>query len=226
MLKIYKGVFIGAIVSIYEARATFLRVLVLPILCVTLIGVIEQISSGGVTSFVVQIINLYFYTVMAVATHRLVLLGTEAVSILGIFRWGKRELRFALYVVLLILVLMILGALLFFLGVAINFQGSMLVLLIIYGIVGSRFSLVFPAIAIDAPSSFDDSWNMSRGHSLLMLCVVGVAPIVFMYPVLILEAQEQNLPILSNLTGSVVLVLEITLLSCAYNEIQKSRNTR
>ncbi|MCP3891994.1 MAG: hypothetical protein GY702_24460 [Desulfobulbaceae bacterium] len=173
-----------------------------------------------------HILHFYFYTVIAVATHRLVLLGTEAVSIIGIFRWGKRELKFALYVLLLDLAVRFLGGLVFFAGFEMGPRGFMRVFLILVGIVAivaSRFSLVFPGIAIDEQAPFGDSWEMSKGYSILMLCVVGVAPIVLMYPVLAIEAQEHNLTILSNPARSIILVLVIAFLSCAYNEINKRK---
>ena len=85
----------------------------------------------------------------------------------------------------------------------------------------SRFSLVFPATAIDEKTSFGDAWSRSRRNGWRMLVVVGGAPAIMTYATdwLYGEASNTGAAIAASAVIAVFLAVEITALSLSYRAL-------
>ena len=220
MASLYKEALTATVVSLSEVKLSLVKRLLLPVVLLSAIdtATFYFLFSGVVYLFL--FIKLYLYTVIAITTHRLILLGPDSVSQWGIFLWRKREFRFALYVVLLIIILVPAGFASNFSG-AVGFIGSLLAFWII-----GRFALTFPGIAVDEEMTFDRSWKWTADHNLFMLVIVGFVPLVFFYLSVLLAWYLPYYFYFWNLFASIFLVIEIALISNAYKSIKQRVSNR
>ena len=136
----------------------------------------------GFLSIVLLILQLLIYTAMAVAWHRVTLLGYNADS--GLFRvgLGPRELRFLGYSLLIYPLVAVAVALTLLAGAG----GTALAILVgiaayvvcIYLIL--RCSLVLPATAADHPTSLKLSWQQTEGNAGQMFLIGLVIAAAFL----------------------------------------------
>ncbi len=123
------------------------------------------------------LVNVIALTLFAVSWHRLTLLG-EKPRILP--RVGSEHMRFAT----LSLVLIFVTTLITLSGVGIAASGAVgiaaLLAVIAVVVVYLRLSMMFPAAAIDAPSSMAASWAMTKGSALTLFwaVVLGTIPMI------------------------------------------------
>ena len=192
----------------------------LPVLVLAIIdtATISYLFSGWMP--VLLILRIVFYTLIAVTTHRIILLGPEAVSIWGIYKWGRRETSFALYVLLLALIMIPLE----FLG-AFSEAASVIATIVALWIAG-RFALVFPGIAIDEHYTFELSRIRTRKFNLLMFTIVGIIPILFFWLSVYLGFEIFESRLLFSFFTSMSLIFEISLVSNAYKSIHKRVGNR
>lgn len=169
--------------------------------------------------------QLYFYTCIAVAVHRVVLLGPDSVPVLGVMlSISRRELRFAgfmlLFAGLIYAALLLMGNVFFLSLVAL---GAMLYFVPV-------FFIVFPAVAVDSELTLRELLSVGHSHYWLLAKATLVVPLVVALLVQALgEAAVQVFgdlpPTLAAVTGQVVaalvLVIEIGVLSVAYGEIER-----
>ena len=161
-------------------------------------------------------IDAAIQTVIAITTHRIILLGHNSVSEWELKSWSNRETTFFMHYSLLI---------------AISYAGAyalpiigldgfgMLLVIVAWLWVWSRLSLVFPAIAVEKPLSFRGSWQLTKNYQLLMSFIVLVLPLFLAIPIVILNLLPfsfMTAPIFSAL----ILVIAITALSIAYHAIK------
>lgn len=167
----------GAFGYMYEYRVPLAKALLVPFALLLLLGYTMDPELGG--GFIVLWTLLYFivYAIIAVSTHRIVLLGPTTVSEWGLAVPQKREFYFLLYTIGLSICMIPLG----FLALIIPIVGIVVaVITILY--LTARLSLVFPAIATDQDWSFSDSWKATEKHQPLMIVVIVVVPLVVAIP--------------------------------------------
>jgi hypothetical protein len=121
------------------------------------------------SAWIVQTVCL---SVFAVAWHRLVLLRERHQGAWFFIKFGKREFVFVL-ISILVTMLMYGGS--FVIGSGLTaITGSQnsttplwsFACLVLLGILGSRFALVYPRISIDKNIGFSESWSMCKGNTL------------------------------------------------------------
>jgi len=83
-----------------------------------------------------------------------------------------------------------------------------------------RFSLIFPATAIDKGLTFRTSWVLSKNHKLLMLYVLIMVPLFFAIPAYLINLFTDAFWITSSI-NIIATVFTISFLSLAYKEICK-----
>jgi len=127
------------------------------------------------------------YLLIAVTTHRIILLGPKSVPEWGIFKLGFRDMYYAIHFVIISLVVILIayGVSLvadkdYFVFVPTRLESNFWVFLIVVmsSWLLSRLFLVFPAIAVDVGVSFRLSWQLTENYQLLMYIVVVVMPVV------------------------------------------------
>lgn len=158
-------------------------------------------------------------------THRLVILGPDAVPRFGLTTISKREVLFIGYsfVVALPLVLLFLPAVV----LAGTVGGSVLALfaLMVGAYVLARLSLVLPGIAVDRLVTLADSWQMTKPHQGGMFFVVVVVPglltAILVLPQVLSGTLETGpvMLVVGSLVSTLIAVFTITILSIAYRQI-------
>ncbi len=118
------------------------------------------------------IIQTMCLSIFAVAWHRMVLLGERHHGTWFFIKFGKREFVFVL-ISILITILIYGGSFVIGFGLTAitDSQNSVTPLwnllgLILLGILGSRFALIYPRISIDKNVGFSESWRMCKGNML------------------------------------------------------------
>ena len=175
---------------------------------------------AGTNTVLSLIISAACYIWLAVATHRIVLKGSDSISGQFPFSWSKREVKFSLYtlglLVLLFSTIIIIGFPLGLLGdqssVSSRVGGVFMLLLVLY--LYARCCLVFPAIAIDFDMSFTNSWEATVEYKWVMMYAVGLVPIAIGLPAAFLGSA-----IMEGILYPLTLVLEIAVLSAAFRHI-------
>jgi hypothetical protein len=174
-------IFFGAFSFIYYYRNSLFKALIAPFIILVLLAIAEH--AFELTKFwaiLLMAIDLLIYTLLAVTTHRIVLLGEDSVPEWGFRKISMREVWFLIHTVGIGLLLIAPGLLIY-----IPYVGWILALILITLLLG-RLSLVFPAIATGQKWSFHDSWAATRDHQLMMAIIVAVLPIIVALPTIAL----------------------------------------
>ena len=225
MFKLYGDIFVGAFISVYRSKWTLLQTLLIPVIASAILDLLFPADYKNSSMVLLGICHAIIYCLITIATHRIIILGPRSVSFFGIYKIGKRELKFALYLLLLFLMMTILWAVLAVIDLLSELHNELVVLSVVYLVVG-RFSLVFPGIAVDAEATFDISWELTRGHTILMFFVVGVVPTVLYSPFTLIDSELLGMEILGSVLASIALVLEIAFISQAYVQISERSYAR
>jgi hypothetical protein len=155
-----------------RCRKKLVSALFIPALVLMALDFIPE-DPFSIRSFLIQgVIELLAYSVLAINTHRILLLGAGSVPKWGIAKPTKRELKFVLQIILFGLMLIPIGLLL----LVPEFGVWLMYLVSSYFL--ARFSLVLPAIATDNPWTFGMAWDATAGHQLLVIAVVGLLPVI------------------------------------------------
>lgn len=135
-----------------------------------------EVMQADETSFVVfplVLVQLYVYTCIAVAVHRIVLIGPDAVPVFGfMLNISRRELRFA--GVLLLFAALVVVATLFTNGVVFV---ALIVLAAMFYFV-PVFSIVFPAVAVDSDLTLRELLSYGHSHYWLLAKAALIVPLV------------------------------------------------
>lgn len=215
-MEIWKTI-AGAFGYVFEFRKSLIKALIVPIAAMVLIGFAHPLELGISGYIAISLLSLIMYTIIAVTTHRVILLGPSSIPEWGALKPTKRQFIFILYSIGMGLCLIPIG----FLGL-IPTVGSYIAFLAMAYLLG-RFSLVFPAVATDQDWSFSDSWEATKKHQVLMLVVVIVFPIVMGIPEKFLSSFPY-MQALVNVISSLTLVFVVAALSVAFKVIGESNN--
>ena len=202
----------GAFAYVYEYRKYFAKSLVIPITALVTLESIPIQGGLSVQVLVHAVMPFFFYIILAITTHRIILLGPESVSEWGLYVPKLRELYFFLTSVGVGLILAPLG----FFSIIPNV--GWLITLTVSCYLLARLSLVFPAIATDQEWTLSESWKVTKNHQVHMLSVVAIFPFVISIPEMLLN----NVPymnVFTNLLSAFTTVFVVAALSVAFKII-------
>lgn len=228
---------LSSFVSVYGEVArkglALLKALIVP--AIAIVGV-EWISLGYPSRFPYTLLfwslSAPFYVLFAVVCHRLVILGVDSLpSTAGLF-WTERETRFLGWTIALTMLGwgggLLLGVFYFvvpeiILGMRAPWLPGVTVMLIA-AYFFLRFSLVFPATAIDHKTSLVDTWDLTAGNGLrlMVLVALSVAPIIllFVFSSLFTDSWTSGAQIaLATVFWQITSVFAISSVSIAYREL-------
>lgn len=213
-LREFQEVLIGALSTLSVRRRSLCRVLAVPVILLAAFQALYLFLWVEFERyFLIFILPLIFYTMIAVRTHRIVLLGEDGIAV-DRGHSGKRIGLFILFSIVMGIFLAAFGLLglvpIPILNVILMVTGSLYVL--------GRLSLVFPTIAVDRKPSLGESWSTTQGHGLLMFLSGGVPTILFMW-VDRLPLNPILLAILTWISGVLQVVLTATLLSKCFQKL-------
>ena len=167
------------------------------------------------------------FCMYAVSWHRLYLVPGEDISARGAYRWGGRQWRFLLsYIKVLLIMIPIFTVLAVILGglagvIAASagggatLFGSILIAqalsALVVGWYYARFSMLFPAMAVDAGLKVRDAWRLSKGNGwrLLWIIVFVALPVAIVtWPVNFgISVVLMNSGVISSLTANLLIAL-------------------
>jgi hypothetical protein len=230
-------VILGAFLIPWHLRALFLRALAVPIVCQILLVLAWDYAAHALTSsaaWLLYVVYLLLFTLIAVRCHRLMLLDAETERVTELPKWTWRETRFLGYCLALWLiatpVFMIALTVISIPFVNLPATSSAGVVPPYVGYLASipayyffaRFCLTLPAVAIDADSRLGVAWAHSSGNGWRLFIVVGVLPFAISYLLSLIYFAERNvvLDMLYAVLTNVLLVVEIAALSLSYRELR------
>ncbi|MDP6804563.1 MAG: hypothetical protein QF902_04430 [Rhodospirillales bacterium] len=125
-----------------------------------------------------------FLTMFAVAWHRHCLVAGERPSVRNTLRWGARQTRFLLTAIGLAVLVMISTTAVVVVWVVLSPSGASvsvlpaaLMALVLSSYLYARFSVLFPATALDRTMGVRDAWAMTKGNGWRLLAIVLMAMI-------------------------------------------------
>lgn len=229
----------------------FLGALALPALLIVLITLGVQLTRGKLPLPVGLALNVVYaivFTILAVACHRLVLLGPSPETLAPRLQWGRRETRFFAWLIALGAIYIACQAIA--LTLAANVSQLMLgggwvtlrpvempagelpkkniawdavvyVAYVLTAYIVARCSLVLPTTALDRTASLRSAWQQSAGHGWRLAIIVGGFPWLLSHGVDLLYRENATLPELIALIvlATFALVLGVIALSLSYQDL-------
>lgn len=222
------------------------RAVVIPLILVAVLNLAYYFEFvAAPIGFLLNLVGLVIYAIMAVSCHRLVLLGRGSLPSAWGMYFSSSVIHYAVWIFLLSIAatLVALPLMLFVMPIASVFSAgddasntalyalSMFVVGVPVTYLVARCALILPARAIDNDRSMTDTWELSNGCSIRVWLVLVVPYVLVMSVVmLIMVATVSWMP----LGGQAVLefllapvtVLQVILLSCTYKQLVELRPER
>ncbi len=201
---------------VIENKLTLLRVSIVPITLAVLLGWLGLHITESYQVFLYNIADAVIWALLAIAVHRVILLGPTATGLLGNLRFTKREVLYVAYgflIGLLITPIVFISAFFTIVGVIIG--------VIVGVIVWSRLSIVLPAIALDKDIGIGKAWHLTSGFTLTCLGSVVIIPVITVLPAYLLMTYSLGLleTVLSTVYIMLVMIYNIALLSITYKHL-------
>ena len=211
-------------------RWVILQGVFIPYVITLLLDIITFSEINMIVSGIASLLNIPIYIYIAIVVHRCIILGPDTVRPWGLGKWTDRETAF-LGKTIAVAFILILSFIPIIMVISIlsspeSEQVSLLMHLILLPgfYLMARFSLVFPAIAVDKPIRFRDSWSLSKKNHLHVVVLVFLIPYVISLPVQFLG--NDNISILvSGLYGCFTTIVTIAFLSKTYTLCVESNIT-
>ena len=221
----------------WRRRRRFFPALFLPITILVLLKG-KQASATDNINWGIWSLEAIVYCVLittaAVTCHRLVLLGDDAVPRLGLLTWSWRETRFMGWTLVAwlygwMLLFLMSGTLLKLMLASQSFYGvtyGIAIALILYPV--ARWSLVFPATAVDQRLPLADAWALGKDNGWRLMIILYAVPWGSLLLLISLNTPDEESSLLLTLVISMfsylVMIFEVTALSLAFkflSSIQK-----
>jgi hypothetical protein len=221
-------------------RAVFARALAVPLASIALLTLSWHYAKHLVPDLVSWLLYALYgllFTLVAVACHRLVLLGADSASVRIVPRWSRRETKFAAWFMAVWAICMVTTYVLLSLAISIvswvsrsaldqlgeQFAWMQLVAKLPAAYVFARLCLVLPAAAVDESPEFKWTWELTRNNGWRLVVVIGVLPWVISHLLGLLYRQNATAfeAILITLLGFACIPVEIAALSLSYRELTR-----
>ncbi|MEH6533825.1 MAG: hypothetical protein V7735_21150 [Photobacterium frigidiphilum] len=205
----FRKTVVGSFLYAKSYKEALFRATILPIT----IALVLEFAFSYINSQPLHYLNNVFLTVLnaivAINIHNIVLHGVGSVPKWGRFKFGKVELWFIGHYICLAAAFIAITFMARFLGLA------LILIVVAFGVVACRLSLVFPAIAIGKGVSFPYAWHLSSGKTLYMFSVVAIFPIVL--GLVLVPLQTAGVPqVVTSILSYLVTIITVTSLSLAY----------
>ena len=189
-----KNILTDAFLIPWKERSLFINALALPILAlVSILAIWAAVKpENQLLNYTFVLFYFFAFCYFAVTCHRLILLKNKMQRSYNTFRiifflkWVIIIYGISLAIEMIILTIMM-NAINDFNSKNIPNIRDFLYLPLMYFV--GRFSLIFPATALDLKGSLKWSWNATRNNGINILCIVGLFP-WFMYILLSLVYRD------------------------------------
>lgn len=182
----YKQIVGATFNGIFEKKYQLLKALLIPFFIIVLFEQVlpySVLAQNKIILFTSAIVLFCINILIAITTHRVLLIEKNAVPTWGLYKFTSREIKFFFYSLLIVLFVMIiiLPVVLLF-SVILDSSNELVypLMIISSGIISifvfSRLSLVLPSIALDHDLSFTDSWKLTSKHKILCMFTIIIIP--------------------------------------------------
>jgi hypothetical protein len=178
--KAYKEIINNTFILLLEKKNILIKALILPFILLVIIDYYNKsFTSPNITNLFSDftlvfflILSLIVSVIVAITTHRILLIEKNPVPKWGFFKFGLREFKYlgSSFVIGLLCVPFLLFLFIPIIGIPI----SLIIILMIF----SRMSLVFPSIALDEEISIWDSWNKTKNYKLITFFSIIIFPVI------------------------------------------------
>lgn len=182
----------------------------------------ENVETFTIPNTIFILIRCYFSLIFTIYCHRTFLEKETPKDIVDIFKWDKRKTNFLITSIAFVLGMSISSVSVFSI---LNFLGkftpelnyfillSVPMLLIFY--VFARFSLIFPATAIDKDNSWSTAWHISKGNgwNLFLLFSLSILPIFVLETISSTSLIEKTF---TSILSLIILFYGVSVLSNSY----------
>jgi hypothetical protein len=232
-----KKILLGAFVFPWHYRDAFFKALIIPLLCIVAFEQgMDQIEQRlSFKYWMLFVLYLGVLTLFSVICHRLVLIDPKAVSSAPILRFGRRELRFLYWIILLSLVFMTIGLLwmlLVYFTIRYSIGGpdnlgwyvAIFLAALPASYVTARLSVLFPAIATDMEFSLKWAWRLTANNGWRLAVIVAGFPVILAAVINVLYRDQASLmeTIVLSFIGTTLTAVEVVAISLAYQELIKA----
>ncbi len=205
----FRKTVVGSFLYVKSYKEALFRATILPIT----LSLVLEFAFSYINSQPLHYLNNVFLTVLnaivAINVHKIVLHGVDSVPKWGRFKFGKVELWFIGHYVCLTAAFIAITFMTRFLDLAV------ILIIVAFGVIACRLSLVFPAIAIGKGVSFPYAWHLSSGKTLYMFSVVAIFPITL--GLVLVPLQTIGVPqVVTSILSYLVTIITVTSLSLAY----------
>jgi hypothetical protein len=198
-----------AFTSVNKVKGVLAKALSFHFIAFILLEAATYAEFTTVVDWLLEAIGLYVYVLIAITTHRVLLLGPDAVPAYGIIGFSMRELRYVMYMIGLFLLSIPVFIFAYIPYVGIAFY------LAFYVWLWGRSALVFPGTALNDDFELHNSWAVTKGYNLMMIMVVIVYPIILSIPAIFIEDLPYG-SFVNIFIYMITTVLEVSALSMAY----------
>ena len=220
----------GAYSKVLSNSVTLIRATFLPMLALIIIGVIHDATpTSWVLSLVFWVMSLPFTALIAIACHRVILLGPGSLDNPWSMYWTKRESSFVVWLVIfavfLTLAWWVFGVVFLMapdsaFGYATPWLGTFLTAVTVTYLDG-RFSMVLPAAAVGKQMFFSNSWYLTGGNGLRITVVLILPLAIFWGGFAMAERTFADDPSVTLITaaaiiGLITFAVEVAVLSLSY----------
>lgn len=232
-----KKILVGAFVFPWHYRDAFFKALIIPLLFIVAFEQgMDQIEQHlSFKYWMLFVLYLGVLTLFSVICHRLVLIDPKAVSSVSHLRFGRREIRFLYWIIILSLVFMTIG-LLWILLVNFTIRYSIggpdnlgwYVAIFLAALpasyVTARLSVLFPAIATDMEFSLKWAWKLTANNGWRLAVIVAGLPVILAAVLNVLYRDQASLmeTVVVSFIGSALTAVEVVAISLAYQELIKA----
>lgn len=208
--------------SLNQHKKKLAKSLLVPIIILAILEFLNTGAEEGNDQIISGILDLFIYCLIAIITHRVIIIGPESVPTWGLFKPTSREVSFLIHFVAISLFLTPFALLLLAIP---NTPISLTVPVfsIIYVYLISRISLVFPAIAVDSGWGFSDSWQATQKYQMVMLGVVLVFPLAISGLSLLVKLLLKSvlMDIVFSILGTILMVAALSSVYIYISENEK-----
>ncbi len=225
---------------IWENRIRFLQTMALPLTAVIVLALREPTGPPEVLTlwcwlslYFFFFIDLAVYAMIAITTHRLVLLGPDSIPRFGLITLTRREAKFFGLLIAVALITMLVTMPIYVASGLILEPDSVITEITFWSVaaisayIGARFALAFPAVATDQPMTLRGAWALSRPYQVTLFVLTGAVPILIGYPTYLLDLLPEFVDTITiSVYSTICLVYAVALLSVIYQRIKSQSVTR
>ncbi|WP_087023747.1 hypothetical protein [Thaumasiovibrio subtropicus] len=201
--------------ALNKSKSKIITATAIPLLISTFIGLVTDQSESVFAMFIGMFVTTALTAIISIQVHKILILGEDSVPTYGTMKWGLVESWYFGHTLLMYAICYGLYR------VGVHLGPLALVAAVLLAIIGARAFMAFPAIAVGKGVSFKYGVEVTQGHTVYMLLVSFVFPIIVsisLIPLLLLP-----IPFLDSLYAYVISIISVGMLSIAYRIIVEGK---